>query len=202
MPEVPIQRAHDDERDLPVFRELSDRADAIRRRAHALFVERGREFGHELDDWLAAEREVLGWPSAEVREDEGAYEVDVTLPGYAAADVELTATPSEIVLHAIHHEEAEGSDENASWHTTQSNDVYRRLDFPRSIDANGVTATFDAGMLHVRVPKAGVAAADAPVAPTNGKPADGAKAKSATVPKAPAASAPAAPSEVETAPTA
>jgi predicted phosphodiesterase len=32
--------------------------DQIRRRAHELFVARGGTDGHELDDWLQAEREV------------------------------------------------------------------------------------------------------------------------------------------------
>jgi len=30
----------------------------IRRRAYALYEERGREGGHELDDWLRAEEEL------------------------------------------------------------------------------------------------------------------------------------------------
>jgi hypothetical protein len=31
--------------------------DLIRKRAYKLFEERGRQSGHELDDWLKAERE-------------------------------------------------------------------------------------------------------------------------------------------------
>ena len=32
--------------------------ESIRRRAYALYEERGREDGHDLDDWLRAEAEV------------------------------------------------------------------------------------------------------------------------------------------------
>lgn len=32
----------------------------IRERAYELFVQRGSEPGHDLDDWLQAERELLG----------------------------------------------------------------------------------------------------------------------------------------------
>ncbi len=35
-------------------------ADAIAQRAYALYLTRGREDGHDLDDWLAAERELTG----------------------------------------------------------------------------------------------------------------------------------------------
>ena len=37
----------------------------IRRRAYQLYVERGEEHGHDLDDWLQAKREFEGgalWP--------------------------------------------------------------------------------------------------------------------------------------------
>ncbi len=36
----------------------SDIQEQIRRRAHELYEQRGREDGHELDDWLQAESEV------------------------------------------------------------------------------------------------------------------------------------------------
>jgi hypothetical protein len=36
----------------------SRRDDLIARRAYQRFEERGREHGHDLDDWLEAEREV------------------------------------------------------------------------------------------------------------------------------------------------
>jgi len=33
--------------------------EAIRRRAHELYEQRGREDGHDLEDWLEAEAEIL-----------------------------------------------------------------------------------------------------------------------------------------------
>jgi len=36
----------------------SERQEQIRRRAYELFEQRGRENGHELDDWLQAKAEV------------------------------------------------------------------------------------------------------------------------------------------------
>ena len=35
--------------------------DQIEARAHEIYVARGCELGHELDDWLQAEREIMGW---------------------------------------------------------------------------------------------------------------------------------------------
>ena len=33
----------------------------IETRAHEIYLTRGAEPGHELDDWLQAEREIMGW---------------------------------------------------------------------------------------------------------------------------------------------
>jgi hypothetical protein len=33
----------------------------IETRAHEIYLSRGAEPGHEMDDWLQAEREIMGW---------------------------------------------------------------------------------------------------------------------------------------------
>jgi hypothetical protein len=42
----------------PEFEHASPTEEQIEVRAYELYVERGREDGHDLDDWLAAEREL------------------------------------------------------------------------------------------------------------------------------------------------
>ena len=37
------------------------REHVIRERAYEVYLQRGRSDGHVLDDWLEAERDVLGW---------------------------------------------------------------------------------------------------------------------------------------------
>jgi hypothetical protein len=44
----------------------AEQMDAIRMRAYELYEERGREDGHELDDWLRAKDEVLSQALAAV----------------------------------------------------------------------------------------------------------------------------------------
>ena len=38
-------------------------AEQVRRRAYKLYEERGREDGHEIEDWLRAEAEINGRPA-------------------------------------------------------------------------------------------------------------------------------------------
>ena len=42
-------------------------ADSVARRAFELFLERGGVHGHDLDDWLAAERQLRGTPARKKR---------------------------------------------------------------------------------------------------------------------------------------
>ena len=59
MSEVAIKKVDDtSKKALPLFEEIAKRFEAVQRRAFDLFEKRGREFGHELDDWLKAERAI------------------------------------------------------------------------------------------------------------------------------------------------
>jgi hypothetical protein len=42
-------------------RETILRLEKIEARAHEFYLVRGAEAGHELDDWLQAGREIMGW---------------------------------------------------------------------------------------------------------------------------------------------
>ena len=58
-----------EDRSLPIFDEFNEIADRIRVRAYSLSKRHGPGEGRDLDDWLAAEREIC-WPSAELVEDD------------------------------------------------------------------------------------------------------------------------------------
>jgi len=108
MSQVAIEKVNDaSQKTLPIFAEIARRFDAIRRRAFSLFEKRGCELGHDVDDWLKAEQELMGC-SAELAEKDGTYQMQMTLPGSEAKDVEVTATPSEILVHAATKREERG----------------------------------------------------------------------------------------------
>jgi hypothetical protein len=52
-----------DDRDAIVSKSHIDAEETIRRRAYEIYCERGRRPGSELEDWLRAEREVVGGSS-------------------------------------------------------------------------------------------------------------------------------------------
>lgn len=151
MAHVTVQKVEEaDLKALPILAEIEKRLEDVRQRAFELFQNRGGEVGHALDDWLQAEHEVLGWPAAEMTEAAGKYEVELTLPGFDSKQVQVTATPSEIIVHAQYTAEKEKKEEGkVLWSEFRSNDVYRRFTMPEPIDVDKIHATLDKGMLHV-----------------------------------------------------
>ena len=154
MAQVAITKVNDGEKKaLPVFEEIAKRIEKVQQRAFDLFEKRGREVGHELEDWLKAEHELFGWPAAELAEKNGGYEIGITLPGFEPKDVEVTATPNEVIIHAAAQKEQKTQKDNVLWTEFGSSDVYRRFDVPTAINVEQVTAKLDNGLLRVIAPK-------------------------------------------------
>src|SRR5579864_2460763 len=154
MSQVAIKKADDTgKKTLPIFAEIAKRFEAVRRRAFDLFEKRGRELGHDQEDWLTAEREIFRWPAAELAEKDGAYEIQITLPGFEPQDVEVTATPTEIIVHASTEEQKKTQKGNVLWTEFGSSDVYRRFEVPKQINTDKVTARLENGILRVSAPE-------------------------------------------------
>jgi HSP20 family molecular chaperone IbpA len=143
---------------LPIFEEMEKRFEGVRRRAFELFEKRGRALGYALDDWLQAEHEVCGWPAAELDEKTEEYELQMTLPGFDPEEVQVTATPSEILVHAeLQAEKAEEA--KVLWTEFGPNNIYRQFEMPQPIDVEKIRARLDKGMLHITAAKAPAAKA-------------------------------------------
>lgn len=154
MTKVAVQGYSEAKTDLPSYEGFLRRMDAVRQRAFELFEGRGAAPGRDLEDWIAAEHEVLGWPTAELREKDTEYEMDLKLPGFSVGDIEVTATPAEVLVHACseHRESSDGK--NVVWSEFSSNDVFRRFVLPMPITPEGVTAQLSDGVLHLHAPRA------------------------------------------------
>jgi HSP20 family protein len=150
------------DRALPIFAEFDRLAERIRVEAYNLFARRGASGGHELDDWLAAERD-LCWPAAELTEREREFALSVALAGFEPAEIEVTATPREILIKAEKKRERKGDDDPAQirWSEFRSNNVLRRVELPSAIDVDNISASLDNGLLKIVAPKAG-SAGDSP----------------------------------------
>src|SRR5438445_8800214 len=123
MSRVEVKKADTGKTALSFFDEVARRFQAVQRRAFERFEKRGRQPDQDLEDWLKAERELFGWPAAELVEKNGVYQMQITLPGFDAKDVEVTATPTEIVVRANTQEVKKTKEGDVLWTEICSRDV-------------------------------------------------------------------------------
>ena len=150
MPHVAIQKiANIEDRSLPIFQETEQLLSRIRQRAFDLSIARGRRWASALQDWLDAERE-LSWQTAELAEREKDFVLSFALPGFDPAQVSVTATPRELIVHAKAQAAAESKPgEKIVWSSLRTNDVYRQIELPGEIDIEKVSASLSNGLLKV-----------------------------------------------------
>jgi HSP20 family protein len=155
MPNVEIQKVKDGQKEsLPFSREFDKRFNQIQHRAFELFESSGRRFGRDLENWLTAEREIFGSPPAELADNGYSYELQMALPGFEPKDVEVTATPGELIIHAASSQEKKSEKKNVLWSEFVSSDVYRRIPAPTPLSTEGAAATLEKGVLRITAPKA------------------------------------------------
>jgi HSP20 family molecular chaperone IbpA len=129
-----------------ILNQVGQRIERIRRRAFELFKGRDQSLDAELDDWLAAERE-LSLPNIDLRQNEGKFEIEAALPGMEAKDVKVEATREDLFITAEHGVAvAAKADRAAHQSTTQ---LFGAVHFPSPIDPNTVTANYGKGFLRV-----------------------------------------------------
>src|SRR5206468_9324437 len=70
----------------------------IARRAYENFIERGAVYGHDLDNWLDAEREFIIKPFAETHTEGKDVFVEVILPKIELTNVAVHVAPRQFVI--------------------------------------------------------------------------------------------------------
>ena len=107
----------------------------IARRAYESFVERGSVHGHELDDWLNAERELIIKPVPVVRAHGADIFVEMLLPEIDLPNLTVHVAPNQLVISS-------DPDEDGL-------QLCQMIDLPCEISLDGVDAEQLHLMLHV-----------------------------------------------------
>ena len=148
-----------EDRSLPVFAEFDKITDRIRQRAYEFFKEHGFGDGHDLEDWLKAEREVC-WPTAELIEDDAGFTLKVALAGFDADDLTVTANPQELIVKASGESSAAGEEDEEGpavrWSEFHHENVYRHVELPAEVDVDKIKAEFKRGLLTIVAPKVAI----------------------------------------------
>jgi HSP20 family protein len=96
-------------------------------------------------------------PALDVRETEDRFEVTVDLPGLEPGDVGVTFEDGVLTVSGKRELASEEKDETYHRIERSYGSFARSIRLPHTAEAEGIEATFDRGVLTVRVPKAEVA---------------------------------------------
>ncbi len=139
-----------------IFDLPSEIKDSIERRAYELFESRRFEHGHDREDWLRAESEILLNVPLAITEGKTELTVHADVPGFGEKDLRVQVAPHCVCISGRREEASEQKEEKAVYSQRRSKHIFRLLDLPSEIDPNGVKATVRDGLLEIKLSKVGV----------------------------------------------
>lgn len=123
--------------------------DEVRDRAYALFLEKGGGDGHDVEDWLNAEKELLFAPPCELTENSHQIRIKAEVPGFDAKALQVNVLPDSITIEGCMEKQEERNGEK----TISRKRLLRQLQLPVRIDPETVKASLDKNILEVVMKK-------------------------------------------------
>lgn len=146
---------------------LLEAYECVAHRAFEKFLERGGQPGRELEDWLAAERELLGPITLDIEETREYVHALAAAPCFAGAQVEVSIEPRWLAILAENNSgTAFGETNDASAQKGPAEkQAFCIVQLPAEVVPKESIAILGDGLVGIRMPKAVKAAKTAPVEP-------------------------------------
>ena len=150
-----------------LFEQMMEFSQTVARRAYEYFEARGREFGHDLEDWFRAETELMRRVPVEIKEAENQITVRAEIPGLTADEIKVSVEPRRLVISGNSEKAAEEEKkEQTLFSEFRSNQFCRELRLPAEVEPGKTTAVLKDGVLELVFAKAaGGKAVDVEVKP-------------------------------------
>ena len=133
--------------------QIEDTFNALARRAYDIFEENGRAFGHDLENWLKAERELLHVVPVNVTESDESLEVRAEIPGFNEKEIEIAVEPKRLTITGKREAKKEEKKGRTLYAESSSNQLLRVVDLPAEIETEKVKANLKHGVLTLTLPK-------------------------------------------------
>jgi HSP20 family protein len=137
-----------------LIRRMSSLFDTLNRRAYEVFESRGRQDGHDLEDWFHAESELLGPMPLEISDADDELVVRADLPGFREKDIEVRVEPRRLIISGKRDQAYEQQKRKTVYSDRRSDEVFRLVGLSEEVDPSKVKATLQDGTLEVELPKA------------------------------------------------
>jgi HSP20 family molecular chaperone IbpA len=132
--------------------------DTIARHAYHLFELRGCEHGHDLEDWFAAESEVLHLCRRDLRESADSIVCTFELGGGFTADqLNVSVEPHRVTISGERNVDGLLCDSSGTHQQRRPQHVFRILDLPAEVDPSSAAAILKGETIEILMPKVGSA---------------------------------------------
>jgi HSP20 family protein len=128
---------------------MKEFSQSVGRRAYDFFEARGREFGHDLEDWFRAESELMRRVPVEIKEAENQITVRAEVPGFTANEINVSVEPQRLVISGKSEKTTEEKKEQTLLSEFRSNQFCRELRLPAEVDPARTTAVLKDGVLEL-----------------------------------------------------
>jgi HSP20 family protein len=132
-----------------LFGQMKEFSQSVARRAYEYFEARGREFGHDLEDWFRAESELTRRAPVEIKEADGQITVRAEVPGFAANEINVSVETQRLVISGKSEKLAEEKEEQTLLSEFRSDQFCRQLRLPAEVDPSKTTAVLKDGVLEL-----------------------------------------------------
>jgi HSP20 family protein len=92
-------------------------------------------------------------PAVNVKEDEGAFQIEVAAPGLKKEDFKLSLHENRLTISAKQEEKTEEKTEKYSRQEFNYASFQRTFTLPKNVDGEKIEASYTDGILHVGLPK-------------------------------------------------
>ncbi len=140
----------------PFLEHAQEINDLIARRAYELFESRGCMPGHDREDWVRAESELLLNVPMDITETETELTIRAEVPGFSERDLEVRVAPRSLCITGKRQQASEQKEGKTVYSERCSDQIFRVLDLPSQIDPDRVNATLSGGILEIKLLKVGM----------------------------------------------
>jgi len=126
---------------------------AISRRAFELFENNGRIFGHDVEDWFKAEKELLHSVPINITETGEGIEINAEVPGFNEKELAVNIEARRLTITGKRETSKEDKKGKTVYSETHSSQIFRVIDLPTEVETEKATATLKNGVLQLTMPK-------------------------------------------------
>ena len=138
---------------------------AIARRAFELFEKRGREHGHDWEDWFKAESEFLCPVSIATSESADRISIRANVLGFTENELHVSIEPRRLAIFGKRESTTSQTEAGSIGRADQYPDqILRLIDLTTEIDPGRAVIELQAGMLKFELPKAATSHKGTPAA--------------------------------------